>query len=140
MRGEPELFHQRLGAMMADAHRDLVLVEHGADIVRVHAVEVERENRRAAAGRPPTSCRPGMRDSRSTAVAGQRLLVLAGSSSRPISSMKSIASAEPDRAGDVRGAGLEAVRRLLELGLLEGDVEDHARRRPCQGGIAASSS
>ena len=33
--------------------------------------------------------------------------------------------AEADRAGDVRRAGLEPVRRLLELGLLEGDVEDH---------------
>ena len=30
--------------MMADADRDMVLVEHGADIMRVHAVEVERQD------------------------------------------------------------------------------------------------
>ena len=51
--------------------------------------------------------------------------------------------AEPDRAGDVGRAGLEAVRRLLELGLLEGDVEDHVaaalpgrhRRRAARSGL-----
>ncbi len=33
--------------------------------------------------------------------------------------------AEPDRAGDVGGAGLKPVRRLLVFGLLESDAEDH---------------
>ena len=42
---------------------------------------------------------------------------------------------EPDRALDVRRAGLERVRRRRVLGLLEGDGADHARRRP---GRAAS--
>src|SRR5258707_3270075 len=33
--------------------------------------------------------------------------------------------AEPDRAGDIRCASLEAMRRILELALLEGDAKDH---------------
>ena len=64
--GEAELVHQRLRAMVADAHRDAVLVEHGADIVRVHAVDIEREDAEPplAAARP--AARPAMRDRRST--------------------------------------------------------------------------
>jgi len=34
--------------------------------------------------------------------------------------------AEPDRAGDVRGPGLEAVRRVLKLGLRIFHARDHA--------------
>ena len=42
-----ELAHQRLGAVVAGAHADGVLVEHLADVVGVDAVEQERD--RAAA-------------------------------------------------------------------------------------------
>src|SRR5271169_3275941 len=33
--------------------------------------------------------------------------------------------AEPDRPGNIWGAGLETVRRFLVLGLVESDVKDH---------------
>ena len=64
--GQPELFHQRLRAMMPDADRDIVPVEHGADIVRVDPLDIERKHADAplAAGHDST---PGMRDIRSTA-------------------------------------------------------------------------
>src|SRR5207302_3499138 len=38
--GEAELVHQRLGAVMPDPDGNMMLVEHGADIMRVDAVEV----------------------------------------------------------------------------------------------------
>ena len=114
--GDAELFHQRLRAMMADPHRHVVLVEHGADIVRVHAVEVERDNAEL-----PLAARHELHTGNARqpvdAIAGQRLLVLADRVAAEL--LDEIdREAEPDRAGDVRGAGLEAVRRLLELGLV----------------------
>ena len=52
--------------MMADADGNTVLVEHGADIMRVHAIDVERDDTepalpardRAGARLPALWCRP----------------------------------------------------------------------------------
>src|SRR5271167_2408801 len=41
--GDAEAVHQGLGAVMAGADGDSFLVEHGADVVRVDAVEHERD-------------------------------------------------------------------------------------------------
>ena len=97
---------------MAGAHRDVVLVEHGGEIVRVHAVDVERED---AEPPLPGADQPHARHARQPvdAVAGQRLLVLEDRvAAEPLDEIER--RAEPDRAGDVGRAGLEAVRRLLE--------------------------
>ena len=51
---------------MAGAHGDAVLVEHLREIVRVHAVEVEREDAEPALAGADAGARPGMRDRRST--------------------------------------------------------------------------
>ena len=122
--GEPELFHQRLGAMVADPHRHIVLVEHGADIVRVHPLDIEGKH-----AEPPLPARHHVdaRDARHEVdgVAGQRLLVVADRLAADL--LDEIdGQPQPDRAGDVRGAGLEAVRRLLEVGVVDLDIEDHA--------------
>src|SRR5205085_2973956 len=122
--GEIELFHQGLGAMMSDPHRDIVPVEHGADIVRVHPLDIERENAEPAL---PAAHQLHAGDARQAVdtVSGQRLLVLADRlAANALDEVER--NAEPDRAGDVRGAGLEAMRRVLELGVIEIDAEDHA--------------
>ena len=42
----PEVAHERLGAVVAGADRDPVLVENGADVVGVNAIHHEGQNRR----------------------------------------------------------------------------------------------
>ena len=110
--------------MVPDADRDIVPVEHGADIVRVDALDIERKHADAplSAGHDidPRNARYPI-----DRVAGQRLLVLADRlAADPLD--KVAGDAEPDRAGDIRGAGLEAVRRVLEVGVVDLDIEDRA--------------
>ena len=125
---------------MPDAHRDAVPVEHGADIVRMHPVEVERQDAEpalAAADQVEAGdARQGV-----DAVAGQRLFMGADAVA-PERLDKAERLGEADRAGDIRGAGLETVRRLLELGAVVGDMGDHAaaglpRRHRRQRRVAA---
>src|SRR5690242_17210219 len=58
-------------------------------------------------------------------IAGQRLLMLADRLAADLF-YKVAGETEPDRAGDVGGAGLEAVRRVLKVGMVDLDIEDRA--------------
>ena len=89
----------------------------------MHAFEVEGENAEPAlAGLD--QAQTGNARQPVDAVAGQRLLVFEDVVAPELLDEVD-RGAEPDRARNVRGAGLEAVRRILKLALLEGDVEDH---------------
>ena len=46
----PEPAHQRLGAVVAGAHADALAAEDLADVVRVRALEHERDQRAAVGG------------------------------------------------------------------------------------------
>ena len=108
---------------MPGAHRHVVPVEHRRKVVRMNPFEVEGQDAEPAL---PGADQPQTGDPRQPVdtVAGQRLLVFEDvGAPQPLDEIER--GAEPDRAGNVRGAGLEAVRRLLKHGLLKGDVEDH---------------
>src|SRR5260370_27044622 len=109
---------------MPDPDGEMVLVEHGADIMRMHAVEVERQDAEPALA-AGDQLHAG--DARQTvdAIAGQRLLVVADPlASEPLDEIDR--PRQPDCAGYIGGAGLEAVRRVLELGPGTFDLREHA--------------
>src|SRR5437016_648249 len=109
--------------MMTGTHRDMMLIEDLSDIVRMHALQVEGQNTES----PLTGIEQfEPRDPRQPvdAVAGQSLLMFENVvTSELLDEVDRRTKA--DRAGDVRRPRFEPVRRLLVLGLLEGDVEDH---------------
>src|SRR5215471_17219717 len=87
------------------------------------ACEIERENAEPALTGLDQAQTGDARQS-VDAVPGQRLLMLENIVA-PEFFDEIDRGAEPDRAGDVGGAGFEAVRRVLELALLKRDIEDH---------------
>src|SRR5580700_11506600 len=110
--------------MMADPDGDTVLVEHGTDVMRMHPVDIEGQDAEPAlpAG---DEAHAGDAGQAIDPVTGQRLLVLADRlAAQAFDEIEG--NAEPDGASDIGGAGLEAVRRVLELGLFVGDVDNHA--------------
>ena len=48
--GTPSIVHQRLGAMMAGADRDALVVQYGADVVRMHPLDREADDPGAVLG------------------------------------------------------------------------------------------
>ena len=104
--------------------RQAVLVGERGQIVRMRGVHHETNQRaalvrmaRARASRAilpsaPSRSRPDRRVVLENRRAPDSLDVIDG-------------CAEPDRAGDVRRAGFEAVRRFLERAFFEGDADDH---------------
>src|SRR5262245_626960 len=105
------MLHQRLRAVMTGADRDPVLVDDGADVVRVDAREREGEAGGARAGRGEES-QPGYRRQHTEGMLGQGLLVcrdrLEADRLEPRDRL-----AQPDDGRDRRGARLEAPGRIL---------------------------
>src|SRR5690348_3824488 len=109
--------------MVPGPDRYIVLVEHGGKVVRMDAVDMHRED-----GETPLPSADEMHARHGgqpvDAITGERLLMLEdGIAAEAFEVIER--DAEPDGAGDVGRAGLEAMRRLLEGGLGEGHFEDH---------------
>jgi hypothetical protein len=116
--------HERLGAVVPGAHGDALRVEEAGDVVRMHPVDVERDD--AAAIRPP---RPVDGDALETLqrlerVAPQRAVV------RPdlveAHALEVVErGGEPDRLGDGRRARLEPHRDVGVGAAVDLDAPDH---------------
>ena len=121
----PEPAHQRLGAVMAGAHADPLAAEDLADVVRVCALELERDQGAAVGG----VGRAMNREAGDLAQPGERLadepeLVLAD----PLDPERGDPvdrGAEADRLGDLRGARLELPRQVGPGRLVGRDGPDH---------------
>jgi hypothetical protein len=109
---------------MPGAHRDVALVQHLRDVVRMHALQIKGQYAEPALS-GSEQFEAGDTRQPIDAVAGQRLFVLEDVVA-PHFLDKVERSTQPDRTGNVRGPGLEPVRRVLVLGFLEADVQDHA--------------
>src|ERR1700719_3209956 len=101
--------------MMADADRNSVLVEHGADIMWVRAIDVERNDAEAVL---PARHHLHVGNARQPVdgVTSQQLLVL-GDRLAADAFDEIERQAEPDRTGNIGSPGLETVRRLQKFGL-----------------------
>src|SRR5438067_1096744 len=123
-RGDAELLHQRLAAMMSRADRDSLHVEDLRDVVGMDAVDVERDDAgaalrgRAVQGDARHLAQPSER------VCGQLVLVRLD---RVEADARQIVDrgAESDRLRHRRGARLELVRQLAPRRLLDPDRVDH---------------
>ena len=107
----------------ADEVAQLMFYEDLSDVVGMHPLNVEGKN-----PKPSLPCieqlETGNAGQPVNTIAGQCLLVLDDVvASELFNEVDS--GAEANRAGNVRGAGLETVRRLLVFGLVEGNVQDH---------------
>ena len=115
------------------------LVEHRADVVRVHAVDDEREHARLLARRVPIDADAGDRVEQRRAVREQLRLVardaLEAEAVEPVDRR-----AEADRAGDVGRARLEARAATPAKVVFSKRTDSIMSPPPCQGGIASSSS
>src|SRR4051812_39788934 len=90
----------------------------------MHALDIERKHAHL-----PRSARhdiyPGNARYQVEGIGSQRLLVLADRlAADPFD--KIAGDTKTDRAGNIRGAGLETVRRVLEVGVVDLDVENRA--------------
>src|SRR3954469_10438346 len=105
-----EAFVRRLRAVVPGAYGDAAAVEQLADVVRVHALELEGD--RATAQRSVLRAehgQPGHRREALERVAGDRLLVRTDVVHAERGEVVD-GRTEPDRLDDRRGAGLELVR------------------------------
>src|SRR5215472_15495521 len=109
--------------MMTGAHSDVMLIEHLGHVMRMHAFEIEGQDPEPSLAGAEQAETRNLRQ-RVDTIAGEGLFmvedVLAAQALDEIQG-----EAEADRAGDVRGPGLEAMRRLLIFGLLEAHMQDH---------------
>src|SRR2546423_9768257 len=123
-RGDSELLHQRLAAVVSGADRHALHVENLGDVVRVDAVDVERHDAGAALGR--WSVERDARDVGQPPQCVRRELVLV-SLDRIEADAREIVDgrAEADRFRHRGRTGLELVRQLSPRRLLEADRVDH---------------
>ncbi|MCY1203121.1 hypothetical protein D9M72_146200 [compost metagenome] len=109
--------------MVAGTDRHAVLIEDGADIVRMDAVQGERED-----ARPVGSCadhaQAGDPRCLSAGVGEQRVLV-GGDGFQADRAHVPDGGAKGDDAGDIGGARLELVGQLVVGGLAERDLANH---------------
>src|SRR5262245_41927544 len=123
-RGDAELAHERLAAVVAGADRDAVEVEELGDIVRVRALDVEADDAGALLSR-----RAVERDARDLAepierVPGEEVLVgLDGLEPDGLEILDR--GAEPDGLGHRRRSCLELGWQLAPGRLVVADVADH---------------
>src|SRR6185295_1670100 len=107
-RGHAETLDERLGAMMPGPYRDAMLVENGADVVRVHPVHDERKDSRSLA-RAPDEPNTGYSANPLVGVIQECLLVRGNR--RPIDPGEVVeCGSEPDRTLHVRRARFELLR------------------------------
>ena len=108
--------------------------------MRVDAVEHEREHARLARARCRSGARPGIAASCVGRVARAARARARAIASRPSALEVVDRGAEADRAGDVRRAGLELVRRARCTSSSRSVTERIMSPPPWYGGIASSSS
>ena len=109
--------------MVAGAHRDALPVQHGADVVRMHAFDHEGKH----AGLFPRRADQAQARNRLRALRSvdQQLVLVRRDVVHPDLVQVVERRAETDAARDIRRAGFELVRQIVVRGLLEGDRADH---------------
>src|SRR5215472_4148969 len=116
---------QRPGAVVPGAHRHAPIVEHLADVMRVHAIQDERD--RAA----PVPRLGGPDDSQAVDLpegvqgAGEQHLLVRPDRVEPDLGEVIHRGGQSDRLGDWHRARLELVRRGRERGMVDPDAFDH---------------
>ncbi len=108
---------------MAGADGDSFPVEHGADVVRMHVAEEEREDARLLFG-GADEAQPGDLAERLGRV-GEQIVLVRRDRVQAQTVHVLDRRAEPDRPRDVGRARLELVGKLVVGRLLEGDRADH---------------
>ncbi len=123
-RRDAEPRHQRLAAVVPGADRDPVHVEHLCDVVRVHALDVERHDPSPPLGSRPVTDEAG--DVREPFErVDQELALVALDRIEPDVGDVVDRRAESHRFSDRLRAGLELVGQLAPGRLLERDRTDH---------------
>ena len=123
-----EAAHQRLGAVIAGAHRDAVAVQQGRDVMRVGALHREAEHAAAVLRLAEHAQALDLRQPGQRMVGQRRLVRRDGVEADRLHVVDR--RAEADRLQDRRRAGLELVRHLGPGGALEADRRRSCRRRP----------
>ena len=135
-----EAAHQRLRAVVAGAHADVLAVEELGDVVRVHAVDLEGDHAAARVGVGRAETRDaGDLGEPLERVGGQLALVCADALHAERGEVVD-GGAEPDGLGDRRRAGLELPRQLVPGRALAARRVGSCRRRPGTGASRSSSS
>ena len=109
--------------MLAGAHRDALLIENGARVVRVRTLEHERQHAGLVA-RLADDARAGDLPDLCGRVLQHRVFVREGGVAIDAGQVID-GSAQPDHPRHVRRAGLELVRHLVVERLLERHRRDH---------------
>ena len=123
MAGTFEELHHGHGTVVSGPNGDAVPVQNGAEIVRMHALDHERDQARLVRRRADDAQSLDRRE-RVRRVLEELLLVrVDGVAVERLHEVHG--RAEPDDARDVRRAGLELVRQRVVHGLAEAHREDH---------------